>query len=327
MVAKQVLKPPGGQGSNYEIPTVCSGMVSRYARIMAEHSDYHGSFREYVRAKVRFFEYLKPGVPLVYWYDDRGVRGVVRGKDVRPIGVGQSSDAAVQYDSLEMDASGSRFRLHSSRPLPLLSGGERDPFHIPISLRALGRSMVENAALAATAALVAGADEESVQRALVAFPPPRRRMQVLLTEPFLVLDDTAGHPDSIGVAFEVVQRLARERVHILIAIRGKRGVKINRRTAEAFAIWTGKTPLTTLIVTSSRGAADSLNAVSARERTAFLGELEKAGVQFEERERLDDAMDLLLSRARTGDLVSLLGAQGMDQGGSILEQRLASSGG
>jgi UDP-N-acetylmuramoyl-L-alanyl-D-glutamate--2,6-diaminopimelate ligase len=286
-----------------------------------EHVDYHGSFRGYVEVKTKFFEHLKSGAPLVYSHDDRAVRGVVRDRDLYPVGVGETEAADVRYEITAMDASGSRLTLRSSTPIRLLKGGERS-FEIPIQLRTLGRSMAVNAALAATAALVAGADEEAVTEALASFPAPRRRMQVLRSEPFLVLDDTTAHPESIGVVFDVVKRLGRDRIHILIAIRGKRGVRINRTVAEALAIWLGQIPASTVVVTSSSEAADSLNRVTSREREAFLKKLETAGVAYEMRERLDEGVERLMERVQPGDLVLLLGAQGMDEGARLLEEYL-----
>jgi UDP-N-acetylmuramoyl-L-alanyl-D-glutamate--2,6-diaminopimelate ligase len=289
-----------------------------------EHVDYHGSFRGYVQAKIRYFQHLRAGAPLVYSHDDRAVRGVVGGRDLRPVGVGQEEAADVRYRIEEMDAGGSRFTLRSQRPIPRLGGGERAPFEIEVRLRTLGRSMIVNAALAATAALAIGAGEEAVRKALGEFPAPRRRMHLLRTEPFMALDDTAGHPDSLAVVFEVVQRLAPAHVHAVVGIRGKRGAKINRRLAEALAIWVEESSVTTLVVTPSKGFADPLNAVTARERAAFIGALEKAGTAFLERERLDDAIDLVLERTAPGDLVLLIGAQGMDEGARLLEERLLS---
>jgi UDP-N-acetylmuramoyl-L-alanyl-D-glutamate--2,6-diaminopimelate ligase len=292
-----------------------------------EHVDYHGSFRGYVEAKLRFFDHLRAGAPLVYSWDNRPLRGVVRGRDLVPVGVGSSRAAQVRFEILHMDAEGSAFLLRSRRPLPLIGGGEREPLDLTMRLPTLGRSMVSNAALAATAALVAGADATSVARALEDFPPPRRRLQVIRREPFLVLDDTTGHPDSLAVVFEVVQRLNRPRVHLVFAVRGQRGRKINRRTAEALAIWAGKVPLETLVITSSEEAADELNRVEPAERLAFLSALESAGARFEEVPRLDAAVRHLVSRVAPGDLVLLLGAQGMDLGAGALDAALTAANG
>jgi UDP-N-acetylmuramoyl-L-alanyl-D-glutamate--2,6-diaminopimelate ligase len=197
-----------------------------------------------------------------------------------------------------------------------------EPFHLDLELDALGRSMIGNAAIAATTALVLGADHDAVREALAAFPSPRRRMEILQEEPYLILDDTSGHPDSIGAVFEVVERLGRARVHAVFAIRGRRGVRINRRSAEALGIWAKRVELETLVITSSAGAADELNTVEPRERQAFLDSLSRQEAEFEEIDRLDDAVRRVLSRAAPGDLVLLLGAQGMDEGAELARRFL-----
>ncbi len=289
-----------------------------------EHVDYHGSFRGYVNAKTRYFDHLRPGVPLIYSHDDRAVRGVVRGRDLHAIGVGQEKAADVWISIQGMDAQGSRFSLRSQHALPRLGGGDLEPFEIELDLRTLGRSMVGNAALAATGALLCGARPEAVVAALADFPAPRRRMELLRTEPFQVLDDTAGHPDSMGVVFDAVKRLAPERVHVCVAVRGKRGARINRRLAEALAIWAEQVPLSTLVVTTSSDQVNHLNTVTSRERQAFVGALERAGIPFVQHERLENAVRHLVDRAEPGDLVLLIGAQGMDEGARLLDEALGS---
>lgn len=287
-----------------------------------EHVDYHGSFRNYVEVKSLFFDHLVPGAPLVHSSDDRAVRGVLQGRDVLPVGCGRTQAADVRINLAEMDADGSRLSLVVRSPLPRMGGGEVPPLTLPLSLRLLGRSNVSNAALAAATALCLGAEPDSIQRALAALPPPKRRMQIIHRGAFTVLDDTVGHPDSITAVFEVVQALSPRRFHMVFGIRGQRGVRINRRTAEALAIWAGKVPPETLIVTRCEGTADERNRVDPEEREAFLDALRDAGIPFEERERTDDAVTSALERAEPGDLVLLLGAQGMDAAAPMARQWL-----
>ncbi|MGI9180775.1 MAG: glutamate ligase domain-containing protein, partial [Longimicrobiaceae bacterium] len=223
---------------------------------------------------------------------------------------------------LGMDTERTRLSLRVQRPLPRLDGGQVEPSEFPLELRLLGRSHVTNAALAGTAALCLGADAQAVQGALDAFPPPRRRVEILHRGRFTVLDDTVGHPDSISVVFEVAEQLPHRRIHAVVAVRGQRGEEINQRTAGAIAIWTERVPLTSLIVTRSREAADERNRVEPEEHAAFTERLREGGCDFEEHERLDEAVELALGRAGEGDLVLLLGAQGMDAGAEIVRRWL-----
>lgn len=290
-----------------------------------EHADYHRSFREYVTVKRRFLDLLRAGAPVVYSWDDPVLRGVVRTRAVTPIGVGERIGAEVDVEPLELGASGTRIALHVRRQLPNVRDGRVEPRRIDVALQLLGRSNVADAALSATAALCLGAADDAVVQALAGFPPPRRRMEIIHRGAFTVLDDTVGHPDSVSALFEVVPRLGFRRLHIAFAIRGRRGDWINHLLGESLAIWAETVPVTTLVVTSSDDAADARNRVSASERAAFVAALEEAGVPFEERARLDDAVRLVLQRAGPGDLVLLLGAQGMNAGATIGRDALGSA--
>jgi UDP-N-acetylmuramoyl-L-alanyl-D-glutamate--2,6-diaminopimelate ligase len=283
-----------------------------------EHSDYHGSFHAYTQVKRRFLDYMERGAPLIYNADDRAVAGLVGDHEgTRGVGVGLSDSAAVRIEPQRISAAGSRLCLRLCERLPLLSGGALEPQALDLSLSLLGRSNVGNAALAATAALMLGAPPAAVREALEDFPAPPRRMQIFEVEGVQILDDTVGHPDSVSAVFEVAEALAPPRMHAAFAIRGSRGPRINRRTAEALAIWAARLPPATLIVTPSAGAVEDRDAVTPQEREAFTGALRRAGVGFAEEERLEDAVGRVLEAARPGDLVMLLGAQGMDHGGEI----------
>jgi UDP-N-acetylmuramoyl-L-alanyl-D-glutamate--2,6-diaminopimelate ligase len=286
-----------------------------------EHVDFHRTFREYAAAKARFLDLLAPDAPLVYNADDRAVRGVVRKRaGIRPVSCGASRRADARLELESFDTAGMLMRLHVRRPLPRLDGGTVEPRSIPLRLHLLGRTNASNAALAVTAALCAGAHFEAVMAALPAMQPPRRRMQVLRTEPFLVLDDTVGHPDSLSAVMEVARGLDYRRLHIVFGIRGSRGSRINRRLAEALAIWVEQMPAATLIITSSEDAADERNRVTPAEQEAFLGPLREAGVAFEHHAGLEHAVRKAVARVDDGDLLLLLGAQGMDRAGEIEER-------
>lgn len=291
-----------------------------------EHADYHGSFRSYVAAKARFFAHLHECAPLIYNADDRVVRRLVRGHDVTAVGCGMGRTAVVRLEPESITATGTRLMLNVRRPLPRPDGGMLSPFCLPLELRLLGRPNVANAGLAAAGALCLGAAPDDVGAALAAFAPPRRRMEVVHDQGFLVLDDTVGHPDSVSAVFEVAERIAPRRVHLAYALRGQRGPRINRQNAEALAVWAQRLPPTTFFITRSTGDTDARNRVSDEEHAAFTAALDAHGVRYEERDQLRDAVHAALEHAGDGDLVLLLGAQGMDRGQDVAREWLAGHG-
>jgi UDP-N-acetylmuramoyl-L-alanyl-D-glutamate--2,6-diaminopimelate ligase len=291
-----------------------------------EHSEYHQDFEEYVRAKSLFFRHLEPGAPLVYNRDDPVTRVLVEARDVSAIGVGSGSRGAALIADPVTAATGTRFTLRVTRPIPRLDGGEVPPMDVAVRLRLLGPSNRINAALAAVTALCAGAEPDTVVQALSSFEPPPRRLQVVHRGRFLILDDTVGHPESISAFFDVVLRLRPRNVRLAFAVRGQRGERINRQNAEALAIWAGRVGVETLVITRSEGAADELNHVDDDEYNAFLAPLRQQGIPFREVPDLEQAVHAVLDAATEGDLVALLGAQGMDQGQGVARAWLEARG-
>jgi UDP-N-acetylmuramoyl-L-alanyl-D-glutamate--2,6-diaminopimelate ligase len=291
--------------------------------IANEHLEFHPTPEHYVRTKTRFFGMLRAGAPLVLNADDATVRAVT-GALHRPL-VGVTAawrrDAAVAVDGLHMEPKGSAFSLWIARPLPRLGGGVVEPATLALTLPILGPQQVTNAALAATAALIAGASPDGVAAALARVRPIRRRMEVITDAGPFVLDDTVGNPASIEAVFQTARALPHERVRIAYAIRGMRGVSINAHNASALAAGVAATGAA-LTVTSSEDAADERNRVTEEERTVVLEILERAGVPFHFTPLLEEAVTRTLADCGAGDLVLLLGAQGMDRGAEIARRVL-----
>jgi UDP-N-acetylmuramoyl-L-alanyl-D-glutamate--2,6-diaminopimelate ligase len=288
-----------------------------------EHSEYHADFGDYVRAKSLFFDLLAPGAPLVYNHDDPVTRELVRSRDIPGVAVGSGSDATVQISRVVTSDTGTDLTLSVTAPVPGMSGGSVEPLELRLRLQLLGRSNTSNAALAATAALCAGARPEDVAGALAGFEPPSRRLQVVHRGRFTLLDDTVGHPESISAFFAVVEELAPNRVHAVYAVRGQRGDRINRENAEALAVWAHRVGIHTLVVTRSAESADLLNEVEEQEYMAFLEPLRQRRIPFREVDRLQPAVEAVLDAAGDGDIVALLGAQGMNSGQDIARAWLA----
>ena len=291
-----------------------------------EHSEYHPTFRDYADAKLRFFEHLDPGATLVYSSDSPTARGIVADRGLRLVGCGADEGAAVRVAGMEATLEGTRLWLSVQRPLERLDGGTLAPVSFQLRLRVLGRSNRANATLAAAAGLCLGAEPQHVRDALEAMEPPRRRMELIHRGRFAILDDTVGHPDSVSALFDTVRGLDVGRLHAAFAIRGRRGVRVNEALGEALAIWSRQVPLETLIVTGAEDTADERNRVSPEERDAFLRPLRRAGVPFSERGTVEAAVPAVLGAARDGDLVLLLGAQGMDAGAERARRWLEAAG-
>jgi UDP-N-acetylmuramoyl-L-alanyl-D-glutamate--2,6-diaminopimelate ligase len=106
----------------------------------------------------------------------------------------------------------------------------------------------------------------------------------------------------------------------VFGIRGSRGVEINTRLGAALAALVAersrRMPVG-LVVTASLETAGPRDRVGGTESEAFLAPLREAGVAFEYEPTLAAAVRRALEGSGAGDLVLLLGAQGMDRAAEL----------
>ncbi|MGZ8491661.1 MAG: Mur ligase family protein [Gemmatirosa sp.] len=302
-----------------------------------EHLEYHPTPDDYLRTKARFFAHLAPGAPLVINGDDARVQAMVAAETARvprpviTVSLGKAAAGTphgspdVCVDALRQDAAGATFVLDVRRAIPLLDGGTLPPQGIPVVLPVLGVQQIANAALAVTAALIAGATVHGVTAALASVEPMRRRMEVVRAAAPLVLDDTAGNPETLHAVFASVAALPRRTLRVAFGVRGLRGPVINQRLAAALAALVASQRAVGpvhLVVTASEESTDARNRVQSQERDAVLDTLGGAGVSFVYEPQLATAIEALLRDVRPDDVVLLLGAQGMDPAAALLRERL-----
>ncbi|MGH7580628.1 MAG: Mur ligase family protein [Gemmatimonadales bacterium] len=297
-----------------------------------EHLDFHGTAGHYLRTKARFFDMLEEGAPLVLNHDDHRVRGLVAGAAVesrRPVitvSAGGNPEAMVAVTGLRCDAAGSAFALEIRRPLPRMDGGILPPGAVPLVLPVLGVHQVANAALAAVVALLAGGTPTGVTESVVELAPIRRRLEVVRQAAPIVLDDTVGNPRSLDAVFETIRTIPHASLRIAFGIRGSRGQGINRRLAVALARALGAADRPVrLIVTASEDTAGPRDRVDDEEREALLDVLRAEKIEFDYQPTLAGAVRRTVEGSGDGDLVLLLGAQGMDQAAEFLRASLEMS--
>jgi len=303
-----------------------------------EHTDFHRSYEDYVEAKRLFLAHLKPDALLAYDADNPAARRVIAdyssgarintshsrpgariGTDqrrdghtpARTIGFSlEGRDTGVRFYDVVMDGKGATFSL-GSRKFGAPAGVR---MHSPL----LGRGHLRNVALALTYALGTGLLLSSARDVVAALTPLRRRMERYEVAGRTVLDDTAAHPDSLRAAFDVVAVLPHNGLAVVYAVRGHRGVDINRQNALALADLCSVLGVEPLIVTSSADCVGPADAVSAAEIDGTRQALVARGRRFVWHDALGDALREAFDRTRAGDVIVLVGAKGMNEAKQIL---------
>lgn len=281
--------------------TLAGGLIA--AIMPGEHTDFHRSYDDYVAAKRIFLDYLAGDAVLAFDADNRAAAALAGEARVRAR-TGFSLEgraAALQLHDIVLDETGARFTVDG---------------HVMHSAL-LGRGHLRNVALALAYAVASGVGHSDAAQILRTLSPLRRRMETYQAGGRLVLDDTAAHPDSFRATFEVADLIAKgrgSRVVVAYAVRGNRGAEINRVNAGVLAELAAAHRVDRLVVTAAADAVGAADRASAEEIEAARGALAKSGRLFVWHETLTGTMRDAGDATRAGDLIVLVGAQGMNAG-------------
>jgi UDP-N-acetylmuramoyl-L-alanyl-D-glutamate--2,6-diaminopimelate ligase len=283
-----------------------------------EHTNFHRSYEDYVEAKRLFLAHLEPTALLAYDADNLAARLVAGG---RPPTEGGGRSVGFSIDGREAELTLSDIVLDGSGATFFLGGALSNPNPATrIKCPLLGRGHLRNVALALTYARGAGLPVRTVEGLISSLTPLRRRMERYEVAGRTVLDDTAAHPNSLQATFEVASLLLRDKLAVVYALRGSRGMEINRQNASAIADLCSLYGADPLIVTSSSDETPASDAATPPEIDAARQALVSKGRRFVWHDALGDAAREALERTLPGDLLVLVGAQGMNGGKKALRK-------
>lgn len=272
-----------------------------------DHLDCHADFADYLKAKRMFVEMLGREKPLFINGDDAEVRRLAQNADCQVITYGLGEACQLRAENIVLTAEGSRFEVVRS--------GERMSFELQV----LGLHNVYNALAAIAIALWEKIEYPVIHRALQNFICVERRMEVFQVKGLTVVDDTALNPNSIKAVFAFLDNLPYRKLVVVNALRGKRSPEVNRENAKALLELRQKKSFACLVLTASCDVVGEADRVLPEEEKAFLSVW--AG---EDRVKyyltLEEAIDFALKQVKPGDLLVLLGAQGMDAGADLVRR-------
>ena len=151
--------------------------------------------------------------------------------------------------------------------------------------------------------------------------PLKRRFSILNQEP-LVIDDFAHNPDGIKATIESASKLKGGKLYIACAIRGSRGIELNKLNAQAIVeVLNNIESDYELLLTSSIEEVNHLNTVLDSEKEVFLDILCKNNINFSFYEKLINCLSRVISLASKEDVILLIGAQGMDPAAELIKNK------
>lgn len=282
-----------------------------------EHIDQHGTFEKYWAAKSSHIKNAKKEAYAVLNLDDEYSASLIDKTDAKVITYSLTEKKGNLYcDDLSLDTGRAEFRVVINEAFKALDGSTVEG-EFRVALGIPGYHSVANSMAAITVALIDGISVESIKLGLKEFSGVERRFQYIYEEDFVIIDDHFANRGNINVTLETLKYMTYENFHLVYAIRGSRGVTVNRENAETIADWKDKLGLKEIIATRSVSDVTIKDVVSQEEEKVFNEIMEENGIKVIFFEELKDAIAYSLKDVGKGDIVMLAGCQGMDHGGKI----------
>ncbi len=289
--------------------------------ISREHIDLHGSFEDYFKAKAGLIRNAKKGSRAVLNLDCPYSFSLQNETAAAVFTYGlKNREADCLVHDLDLSTGRARFNVEVQKKAPAdIYSAYPDPFRVELSV--LGLHSVYNAMAAILSALILQIPVPEIQKALQKFRGVERRFELIFEDDFKVIDDHFANYGNINVTLETLQMMDYNRLHLVYAIRGGRGVTVNRENAEAIAEWAPRLGLDKVIATTSVSHTDKKDVVTEEEKAVYETVMKEAELKTEIFNELPDAIASGLENAGPDDVVLLAGCQGMDYGAGIcLEQ-------
>lgn len=288
-----------------------------FNNISREHIDLHGSFEAYYNAKSRLVREAGAAQWAVLNFDCPYSAALKNETCANVFTYGLKTDQAdCLVRNLDLSSGRARFtvELTPSAPEKVLAS---QPHIFQIELSVLGLHSVYNAMAAILVALLHNIPVATIRKALKSFGGVERRFELIFEDSFKVIDDHFANSGNIDVTLETLQMMNYKKLHLVYAIRGSRGVTVNRENAEAVVRWASKLNMDKVIATTSTDYVGPKDTVTEEELQVYKAVMNAAGLQTEIYPELKEAISQGLSETNPGDILLLAGCQGMDYGAGV----------
>lgn len=301
----------------YRVNDVDFDIVS-FNNFSREHIDQHGSFEKYWEAKSSLIRNAKEGSYALLNIDDAKIRTLISKTRANVITYSQKNENADIYlKDIELIKGRAKFKVVVNREYRAFSNIIRkDEFQVELGIP--GYHSVENAIVAIAIALTDGIPKGKIQEGLKGFKGVERRFEYIYENDFLIIDDHFANLKNINVSLETLSKIDHKDLHLIYAIRGNRGITVNKENAEAVVAWKDKLNIKEIIGTKSIGAVTGKDMVSDEEEKVFKDTIESAGIKLNIYDTLEEAIEKALKKVEKDDIVLLAGCQGMDKGAKIV---------
>lgn len=288
-----------------------------------EHIDLHGSFEQYVNAKSSLIRNAKETAWAVLNLDCPYSKALINETKAQVLTYGvKNKDGDISIKDLDLSTGRAKFKVVINKPIKV-ENLEYKPQEFNVDLSVPGYHSVYNSLVAISIGILCGIEIPTIQRSINDFKGVERRFQIIYDKGFKIIDDHFANPGNINVTLETLSMMDYNKLHLVYAIRGSRGVTTNRENADTIAKWAKKLKLKEIIATLSKSNVTEKDKVTTEELETFMEVMDENKIKVHLYDELKDAISYGLSKTAKDDIVLLAGCQGMDYGAKIALEELS----
>lgn len=304
--------------------------VCAFINLGREHLDYHKSIENYFATKASLFYDLDPESIAVLNYDDAYISTLIDKLENPIISFGLSAEADVSAHNIDLSTGFAEFDLivkniNLTERAVIDKNSESTPQSHRISLKVPGFHSVYNALAAIACSLAMGIDLSTCIKGIEAYAGVERRFQEVYKADFRIFDDHFANSKNIEMTLETLKQMTYKNLVLLYAIRGRRGVMVNRENIQMLAKFLPDLRVKSLYASLSEDTVGHYDEVQEEEIVVFKEEMAKTDQEYTITKTLAEAVEKGLADADEGDIILLAGCQGMDAGARIALQSLAAA--
>lgn len=287
-----------------------------------DHIDLHGNFEQYFKAKSRLITEAKAGSWAVVNLDDPNCASLINKTKANVLTYGiNNADADLSVTDFDLSTGRAKFNVAIQNPFTVDGYTyEKQTFHAELSVP--GFHTIYNSMMSIIISLLCQVPIETIQAGLMAFEGVERRFEFIFEDNFKIVDDHFANSGNIDVTFETMKYMKYNKLRMVYAIRGSRGVTVNRENAESIVKWSKILGFNELIATKSSSLMTVKDVVTPEEEAVFMEIMNAANIKVTLFEELDPALEEALSIVQTDDVILLAGCQGMDFAAPIVLKKL-----
>lgn len=287
-----------------------------------EHIDQHGSFENYFRYKSRLIRNAKEDAIAVLNFDNEMIADLSNKTQAHVLSYSlKNLNRDFGISDLDLTTGKGNFIFHINHDIKIKDIIiKKNSFNI--ELGTVGYSSVMNSIVAIIIGLCLEIPVGTIQRALKNFAGVERRFELIYDEKFKILDDHFANEKNIDATMKTLKEMKYNNLNILYAIRGNRGVEVNKEITEKLVYWIDKLKPEKFCATLSKDVVTWKDEVSEAELNIFKKILKENGIECKIFDTLEEAVNDSINFLKKDDILLLAGCQGMDKGAKYVKDRL-----